>query len=74
MSEIRLDVRGLPPPEPLMRALEATAALQPGDELLLVTDRRPVHLLPILAERGFEADARPTDDSHELRVRHAVHV
>ena len=49
-----LDLRGLPPPEPLVRALEAVEALPDGDELVVLTERRPVHLLPLLLERGVE--------------------
>ncbi len=68
MTEI-LDLRGLPPPEPLVRALEAVEALSDGDELVVLTERRPVHLLPLLAERGVEVAVRELADGHEIRLR-----
>ena len=68
MTEV-LDLRGLPPPEPLVRALEAVEALPEGDELVVLTERRPVHLLPLLLERGVEVTARELADGHEIRVR-----
>lgn len=68
MTEV-LDLRGLPPPEPLVRTLEAVEALSEGDELVVLTERRPVHLLPLLLERGVEVTVRELTDGHEIRVR-----
>jgi hypothetical protein len=51
-----LDARGLEPPEPMIRILEALNSL-PGDAVLQAhTDRRPIHLLPMLEHRGFHGD------------------
>ncbi|WP_442887770.1 DUF2249 domain-containing protein [Congregicoccus parvus] len=47
-----IDVRGLPPPEPMMRVLEAVAMLTAEDRLVAVTERRPLHLLAELDARG----------------------
>jgi uncharacterized protein (DUF2249 family) len=52
-SVITLDVRGLPPPEPMMRVLEALAHLPKGASLLVLHERRPVFLYSELEERGF---------------------
>lgn len=68
MTEV-LDLRGLPPPEPLVRTLEAVEALPEGDELVVLTERRPVHLLPLLLQRGVEVTVRELADGHEIRVR-----
>jgi uncharacterized protein (DUF2249 family) len=51
---VLLDVRGLEPPEPLQRTLEALDSLAPGQALMQVNVRVPQFLLPLLAERGFE--------------------
>ena len=59
-AAIRLDVRGLEPPEPLMRTLTALETLPPGQTLVQVNDRVPQLLFPMLAERGF---AFTTDES-----------
>ena len=64
-----LDLRGLPPPEPLVRTLEAAATLTEGEELVVLTERRPVHLLPLLVERGLDVQTRELPDAHETRVR-----
>ncbi len=48
-----LDNRGLEPPEPMMRVLVAVEDLTDGEELQVLSDRRPMFLYPILEERGF---------------------
>ena len=62
---IVLDVRGLEPPEPLMRTLSALETLPDGHELVHVNDRVPQLLFPMLAERGFACDV---DESQADRV------
>ena len=51
--DVVLDVRGLEPPQPMLRVLEA---LDAADELEVWLDRRPVFLYPQIEERGFEHD------------------
>ena len=70
--ERRLDLRGLEPPEPLVRSLEAAEGLDAGESLVLVTDRRPAYLLPLLVERGFDIDPHTLGEYHETRVRKPV--
>ena len=52
-----LDLRGLEPPQPLQRALEALAQLPVGGSLTIHTDRRPMLLYPKLEERGFRYES-----------------
>src|SRR4029453_14158669 len=52
-QHVVLDVRGLEPPQPMLRVLEA---LDAADELEVWLDRRPVFLYPQIEERGFEHD------------------
>lgn len=52
-AEVWLDVRGLEPPEPMVRTLEALELLPPDSVLVQVNVRVPQLLLPILSERGF---------------------
>lgn len=49
-----LDVRGLEPPEPLVRTLEALDQLAPGRALHQINTQVPRFLLPQLDERGFK--------------------
>jgi uncharacterized protein (DUF2249 family) len=63
-----LDVRGLEPPEPLVRTLAALDALPEGHQLVQINARVPQFLLPMLSERGFACEV---DDSvaDQVRVR-----
>lgn len=71
-DEVVLDVRGLEPPEPMVRTLEALEDLPTGATLLQVNARVPRFLLPRLEERGFtwEIDEQP-DDEVRVRIRRA---
>ena len=48
-----LDVRGLEPPEPMVKILEALERLAPGETLEVLHERRPMLLYPQLDDRGF---------------------
>jgi uncharacterized protein (DUF2249 family) len=63
-----LDVRGLEPPEPLVRTLAALESVPEGHQLMQINVRIPQLLLPMLAERGFACEV---DDSraNEVHVR-----
>lgn len=56
---IEIDARGLEPPEPMTRIIEALDRIPPGGSLRARTDRRPVHLLAQLEQRGFTARCEP---------------
>ena len=49
---VRLDLRNLPPPEPMDRILDAVEALRPGDHIEALTPCWPAPLLAILEARG----------------------
>ena len=69
----RLDVRGLDPPEPLLRVLEAAEALAPGDAIEVIHDRRPLLLYPQLEERGLVHDTdEPGPGVVRIRIRRAA--
>jgi uncharacterized protein (DUF2249 family) len=61
-----LDVRGLEPPQPMVRVLEALDDLPPGATLEVIHDRRPMFLYPQLEERSF---AHETDEPEPGVVR-----
>lgn len=52
-SEPVLDVRGLEPPEPFERVMDALDRLDSGGRLKVVIDRRPVPLFRVLERNGF---------------------
>ena len=49
-----VDARGLEPPQPMARILEALPRIEAGRQLLAMTDRRPMLLYPKLEDRGFK--------------------
>ena len=65
-DRVVLDVRGLEPPEPLVRVLAAIDRLDPGAVLEVRHDRRPILLYPQLDDRGF---AHETDEPEPGLVR-----
>ena len=65
-TPVVLDVRGLEPPEPMVRVLVELDRLQPGQRLEIVHDRRPTLLYPMLDDRGF---VHATDETEPGAVR-----
>lgn len=68
-----LDNRGLEPPLPMLRALEAYESLAPGERLTIHNDRVPIYLLPELLARGarYEVAEQP-DGSAVLTIAKPV--
>ncbi|WP_243700082.1 DUF2249 domain-containing protein [Lysobacter sp. N42] len=65
-----LDLRGLPAPVPMERALAAVERLGAGVDLELLTPQMPYPLIQLLGERGFAVAAeRCADGTARLRVR-----
>jgi uncharacterized protein (DUF2249 family) len=68
-----LDVRGLEPPEPMVRTLEALHHLRRGQTLVQINVRIPQLLLPKLSERGFVYEIREqSTDLVRVFIRHAT--
>ena len=57
-----LDVRGLEPPEPMVRTLAALETLPEGGTLVQVNVRTPQFLLPRLEEAGWQYEVREQGD------------
>jgi uncharacterized protein (DUF2249 family) len=67
---VEIDARGLEPPQPLVRILEAIADLPRNSAIHARTDRRPIHLYPQLENRGFTARTeQQSDGSFLTRIR-----
>lgn len=56
-----LDVRQLPPPQPLKNTLERLAYLDEQTILVQLNDRRPQHLYPRLEDRGYHYESFEDD-------------
>ena len=59
---ISIDARGLEPPLPMVRILEAVAAMPDGSAIIARTDRRPMILLDELPCRGLAGESEPAPD------------
>ncbi|MDE2150558.1 MAG: DUF2249 domain-containing protein [Gammaproteobacteria bacterium] len=71
----RLDNRGLEPPQPMVRILEALEQLDPGAVLEAINEREPVFLYPELEQRGAQIHTeRCADGSVRLLIRRAGQV
>jgi hypothetical protein len=65
-----LDARGLEPPQPLFKILEATASLPEGATLQARTRWRPALLYAELEQRGFVGESEEqTDGSYVTHIR-----
>ena len=63
-----IDVRGLPPPQPLVQILRLVAGLPAGGSLTVHHDRDPMLLYPELAQIGWRAE-RIAGEPGEVRLR-----
>ncbi|SRR5579875_2051105 len=64
-----LDNRGLEPPQPLVRTLEALPRLRAGQPLVALMDREPLLLFPQLVSRGYAYTlSSQADGSCEVRI------
>jgi len=71
-GEVFLDVRGLEPPEPLERVLEALCSLDSGQRIRMLIQRDPYLLYPILARDGYIHEARCTETGdYEILIWHS---
>lgn len=61
-EEILLDVRGLMPPEPMERVLDALDRIGPGQQLRMLIDREPRPLYRILERNGHPFFPTARDD------------
>jgi uncharacterized protein (DUF2249 family) len=59
-----LDARGMEPPEPMERTLEALDELLPGQRLRLLLPREPHPLYGILDRNGYRHQTEPQPDGH----------
>ncbi len=61
---VELDVRGLAPPEPMMRILETIGGMDADEILLVHHHREPMMLYEKLEERGYEAVANRIEEHY----------
>lgn len=66
-----LDNRGLQPPEPLVRILDALEHLTPGQVMEAINERDPVFLYPELEARGAAIHTDKQADGVHLLIRRA---
>jgi uncharacterized protein (DUF2249 family) len=69
MTTVRIDNRGLQPPEPMVRILTNLEQLAAGDTLEALMDREPLLLYPELERRGCSWSFETRDGEMLLTVR-----
>jgi uncharacterized protein (DUF2249 family) len=67
-SDVDVDARGLEPPEPLIRILNALESASAGATVRARTDREPCHLFGEATQRGFHHESRAQPDGSWLTV------
>ena len=67
-SDQVIDVRGLEPPEPLIRILDRLESLPAGATLRARTDREPCHLFGEAEQRGFRCQSSESPDGGWLTI------
>lgn len=67
-ADLTLDVRNLPPPEPLERCLEKIWELAGDQRLHLLIDREPHPLFAILDRHGFEHSCLPENGYFKVSI------
>lgn len=65
---VHIDVRGLPPPEPMVAILELVQSMRDASPVIVHHERDPRMLYPELAELGWEA-TRIDGEPGEIRLR-----
>lgn len=65
-----LDNRGLLPPEPMVRILQALEGMKPGEVLEALNDREPLFLYPELESRGHAIKTERQPNGYRLLIRH----
>lgn len=65
-----VDARGLEPPQPMVKILTELEKVHGMDRLEARTDRRPLHLLDALHERGFQSTSEEQPDGSWLTIIH----
>lgn len=63
---VEIDVRGLEPPEPMVKILETLNTLPPGARLVVHHHREPALLYDKLDARGYRAKTEKIDEGHYL--------
>ena len=70
IDEVLVDARGLEPPEPMERLMQALTLLRRDQSIRLLLHREPFPLYSILAERGYGHDTRmEADGSYVILIR-----
>ncbi|MHB1697729.1 MAG: DUF2249 domain-containing protein [bacterium] len=66
---IKLDVRGLEPPQPLLKIFSTLESLKEDSALHIVHERKPIHLYPRLKDAGYKFLTEETgNDLYTIKI------
>lgn len=68
-TEIEIDVRGLEPPQPLLKIFEILENMDNDKALSITHERKPIHLYPRLKDAGYKYLTKETkEDLYSIKV------
>ncbi len=66
---IEIDTRGMSPPEPFERVVDALRTMPAGETVVMILDREPIPLYRFLLRNGYRYETRWTDPQRcEVRI------
>ncbi|MFN3711871.1 MAG: sulfurtransferase TusA family protein [Alishewanella aestuarii] len=71
---MKLDVRNLEPPQPMIRIMQALEKLKRGETLEVLGSRPFTHLLPRLEEMGYAYQLEEAEEGYVLIIWHKEEV
>lgn len=69
LNGIELDVRGMEPPQPLLKIFKILETLKSDEALFITHERKPIHLYPRLKDAGYKFLTEEIgDDLYTIRI------
>lgn len=65
---MKLDVRDLEPPQPMVKIVQALEKLQKGEVLEVLGSKPFIHLLPRLEEMGYKYELNEVQEGYLLKI------
>ncbi len=66
---VEIDVRGLEPPQPLLKIFETLENIKEGEALYITHERKPIHLYPRLKDAGYKFLTEETgEDLYTVKI------
>lgn len=67
-TDLLVDARGLEPPEPMERVLDALCRARPGQRVVMLLEREPFPLYRILKQNGYDHAVSCDDGVYRIEI------